>query len=351
MLLRNKNGFCKLAVIEMNEISARTIEGIESALNAGQLDVPLLRKFRTECLGQIRHQLEIVEPALIDRLVDLRPAERRTEPFGQFRPFEIEKEIHFVLKSACRGRVLLLLGLQLPHERVDFGNDARVSPMFEPGMPYNVAVSVDEKRLRKLVDFVQASDLMPWIKIRRQIEIVLFVELMDLRPIVIDADFEHLKLTILEHFMEPLNFGHFLHAACAPGAPEIQKDDFAAEIAELDEPATFILDRKVGCLLADVDHTGIAHIRGLLEDEESGNRTDYQEENNGFYTLAHNPLLYHLRSHFLLPGMHLLFKHFQGNGTLSEHGVMELPDIESGAEFLLRIRPQFPDFQLTHFVA
>src|SRR5215471_20532573 len=128
MLLRNENRFCKLAVTEMNEISARTVEGIKPALNSGQLDVPLLRKFRTECLGQIRHQLEIVEPALIDRLVDLRPAERRTEPFGQFWPFEIEKEIHFVLKSAYRGSVLLL-GLQLPHERVDFGNDALVSPM------------------------------------------------------------------------------------------------------------------------------------------------------------------------------------------------------------------------------
>jgi len=319
-------------------------------LNTRQLDVPLLCKFRTECPGQIRHQLEIIEPALIHRLVDLRPAERRTEPFGQFRPFEIEKESHFVLKSACRGSVLLLL-VQLPHERVDFGNDALVSPMFEPGMPYNVAVPVDEKRLRKLVDLVQASDLMPWIEIRRQCEIVLFVELVDLRPIVIDADLEHLKLAILEHLMEPLNFGHFLDAACAPGAPEIQKDDFSAEIAELDEPATFIFDGKVGCLLADIDNTGIAHIRGLLKDEESGNRAYYKEENNGFYTLAHNPLLYHLQSHFLLPGMDLLLEDFQRNSALPEHDVMELPDIEFGPEFLLRIGPQFPNFQLTHFVA
>src|SRR5262249_53220507 len=155
------------------------------------------------------------------------------------------------------------------------------------------------------------------------IEIVLFVELVDLRPVVINTDLEHFKLAILEHLMQPLNLGHFLDASYAPGAPEIQKDDLAAEIAELDEPATFVLDRKVGCLLADIDHTGIAHIRGLLEDEESGNRTYYQEENNGFYTLAHNRLLYHLRSHFLLPGIHLLFKHFQGNGTLPEDGVVE----------------------------
>src|SRR5215831_493915 len=278
MLLRNENSFCKLAVIEMNQIPAGAIEGIESALNTRQLDVPLLRKFRAECLGQIGHQLEIIEPALIDRLVDLRPAERRTEPFGQFRPFEIEKELHCVLKSAYRRSVLLLRWLQLPHERVDFGNDAGISPMFEPGMPYNVAVPVDEKGLGKLVDLVQASDLVPRIEIRRQYEIVLFVELMDLRPIIIDADFEHLKLAILEHSVEPLNFGHLLDAGRAPGAPEIQKDDFATEIAELDEPPTFILDRKVGCLLADVDNAGIAHIRGLLEDEKSGYRAYYQEE-------------------------------------------------------------------------
>jgi len=351
MLLRNENGFCKLAVTELNEISACTIKGIESALNTRQLDVPLLRKFRAECLGQIGHQLEMIEPALIDRLVDLRPTERRTEPFGQFWPFKIEKKRHFVLKSACRGSVLLLLGLQLPHERVDFGNDARVSPMFEPGMPYNVAVPVDQKSLGKLINLVQASDLMPWIEIRRQIEIVLFVELVDLRPIVIDADLEHLKLAILEHLMEPLNFGHLLDAACAPCSPEIQKDDFAAEIAELDELATFILDGKVGCLLADVDNTGIAHIRGLFEDEESGNRTYYQEENNGFYTLAHNSLLYHLRSHFLLPGMYLLLQDFERNSTLPQHDVMKLPDVESAPQFLLRILPQFLDFQLTDFVA
>src|SRR5262249_13569042 len=222
--------------------------------------------------------------------------------------------------------------------------------MFEPGMPYNVAVPVDEKGLRKLVDLVQASDLVPRIEIRRQCEIVLFVELMDLRPIIVDADFEHLKLAILEHSVEPLNFGHLLDAGRAPSAPEIQKDDFAAEIAALDEPPTFILDRKVGCLLADVDNAGIAHIRGLLEHEESGYRAYYQKENNSFYALAHNRLLYHLRGHFLLPGMPLSVKHSQRNSTLAEHDVMELPDVESGPEFLLRIRPQFPDFQLTHFV-
>src|SRR4051812_49167406 len=94
MLFRYENRFSQFPIAETDEIAARPVNRIEPPLDAWQFDVPLVRQFAASLLRQIRHQSEVVEPALIDRFVDLHRPERRIKPCGQFRPFIIEKEIH-----------------------------------------------------------------------------------------------------------------------------------------------------------------------------------------------------------------------------------------------------------------
>src|SRR5437588_12853731 len=109
---------------------------------------------------------------------------------------------------------------------------------------------------------------MTGIQVRGQIQTVLLIELMDLWPIIINADLEHLKLPAFVGVVESLNFRHFQNATRTPRAPKIQKDDFAAEIAQFNDPAALILDRKIWRLLADINDTRIAGIGGLLNDKK-----------------------------------------------------------------------------------
>src|SRR5215468_3784189 len=149
---------------------------------------------------------------------------------------------------------------------------------------------------------------MSGIEIGRQGEIVVFVELMNLRPVIIDTDFEHLELAALEALIELLNFRHFVNATGTPRAPEIYKNDFAPEVAELDQPAALIFYGKFGRFLSEIDDAGIARVLQLPIDKNTGYQTDYHKKDNRFYSFAHGDLLYHLWPHPLLPGMNLPFQ-------------------------------------------
>src|SRR6266704_4065425 len=94
VLFRNENGLCEFAIVQAYQIPACSVGRIESPVDGRQPDLPLLRQIRTQQLGQILHPLEIFEPPLIDRLVDLRRAKRRIEYFGQLRPFVVEEKFH-----------------------------------------------------------------------------------------------------------------------------------------------------------------------------------------------------------------------------------------------------------------
>src|SRR5262245_2217032 len=82
VLFGNEHSLGQFAVGETYQISPRAVTRIETAMNAGQLDIPLRRKRCAQRLRQIRHQLKIVEPSLIDRLVDLRRTKCGMKEFG-----------------------------------------------------------------------------------------------------------------------------------------------------------------------------------------------------------------------------------------------------------------------------
>src|SRR5215475_12098119 len=134
---------------------------------------------------------------------------------------------------------------------------------------------------------------MSGIEISRQREIVVFVELVNLRPVIINTDFEHLEVAALEVFVELLNFRHFVNAAGTPRAPEIHKYDFTPEIAELDQPAALVFYGEFRRLLSDIDDAGIARVLRLPINKTTGYQTDYRKEDNGFYSFTHSGLLYH----------------------------------------------------------
>src|SRR5215831_17072622 len=101
---------------------------------------------------------------------------------------------------------------------------------------------------------------MSGVEVGRQREIVVFVELMNLRPVIINTDFEHLEFAAFEVFVELLNFRHFVNAARTPRAPEIHKYDFASVIAELDQTAALIFYGEFRRFLSDIDEAGIARV-------------------------------------------------------------------------------------------
>src|SRR5581483_10982787 len=94
MLFRNKDRLRKLAVRKTYKVPARSIGRIKQPMNRRKLDVPFVRQFGPERLREVRHQLEVIKPALIDGFIDLRRAERRMEHLGQLGPFVIEEKIH-----------------------------------------------------------------------------------------------------------------------------------------------------------------------------------------------------------------------------------------------------------------
>ena len=171
---------------------------------------------------------------------------------------------------------------------------------------------------------------MSGVEIGRQGEIVVFVELVNLRPVIVNADFEHLEFAALEVFVKLLNFRHFVNAARTPRSPEIHKYDFAAVIAKLDQPAALIFYGEFGRFLSDIDDAGIARVLCLPIDKTTSYQTDYYKEDNGFYSLAHGDLLYHLCPHLLLPGMNLPFEFIHRHGALTEHDIVKLPYVEPG---------------------
>src|SRR5215471_7019550 len=134
---------------------------------------------------------------------------------------------------------------------------------------------------------------MTGIEIGRQGQIVVFVELVNLRPVIINTDFEHFEFAVLEVFVELLNFRHFVNAAGTPRAPEIHKYNFAPEIAELDQLAALVFYGEFGRLLSDIDDAGIACVLRLPIHKTTGYQTDYHKEDNGFYSFTHSDLLYH----------------------------------------------------------
>src|SRR5262249_17485942 len=152
-------------------------------------------------------------------------------------------------------------------------------------------LTVDKKGLRPLVDLVQSRNLMARIEKGGQRNVVVFVELVDLRPIVIDADRKHLEFPVFERLIESLHFRHFCNTRRTPCAPEIQKYNFAAEIAQLDEFAVPIFDREIRRLLADIDDSRITDVRRFPVDEETGHKTHDHKENDGFEALAHNSII------------------------------------------------------------
>src|SRR5437867_3823129 len=54
---------------------------------------------------------------------------------------------------------------------------------------------------------------------------------------------------------------------------------------------------------------------------------------------------------YLHPRIHLLLKYVEGDCATPEHGVVELPDVESWAELPLGLRPEFTYFEFAHLVA
>src|ERR1051326_354170 len=128
---------------------------------------------------------------------------------------------------------------------------------------------------------------MAGIQIRRQRQIVLFVELIHDVPLIVDADGQHLKLPVLVRFEQGFHLRHFLDARQAPGAPDIQKHDLAAIIAQLDGMALLVLDGKIRSLLSDVDDARFADAADFLVNEIPGHRTHDQKEKDGFQPFAH----------------------------------------------------------------
>src|SRR5581483_10790460 len=100
---------------------------MELPMDTRQLDIPLPGEFGTKPLRQIRHQVKVSEPALINRLIDLRRAKGWMEEAGQLGPLVIEEKFHDEPESVCR--------FYLFHEAVDLGDDARIRPMLVPGVP------------------------------------------------------------------------------------------------------------------------------------------------------------------------------------------------------------------------
>jgi len=181
----------------------------------------------------------------------------------------------------------LLLFLCLANEIFDDGDIAGIGPVLLPGVLHNITVGIDQESLRIFEYLVQVGNLVPRIEESRQRKVVLLVKATHFFPIIVDADGKHLEFPVFVRVKQPFHCGHFFDTGNAPRAPDIQEDDFPAVIAQLNGVTGLILDRKVGCLLANVDDAWFSNPRSLPVDEVTCDETHDQKEDDGFNALTH----------------------------------------------------------------
>src|ERR1051326_1117132 len=96
MFFRNVDGFRHFSILQPDEVTPRSAGRIEASMNGRQLDVPFRGERGAKRLRKIGHQLEIIEPAMINGLVNLRGTKRGPDGFGNLMPFPVEKRFHWV---------------------------------------------------------------------------------------------------------------------------------------------------------------------------------------------------------------------------------------------------------------
>ena len=153
------------------------------------------------------------------------------------------------------------------------------SPRPDDNVP-DMAVLIDQEGLREAGSLVTApADCLCRVEQRRQVQLILGIELLDRLPSRVDTDRQHLEIAVLEGLVQRHHCRHLVDTRLAPGGPEVQEDELAPEVAEMHELAIRIFQFEVGRDGTDRQVSAPAAV-----DCEGGQQADQTEEKNGFHT-------------------------------------------------------------------
>src|SRR5215469_8241178 len=103
------------------------------------------------------------------------------------------------------------------------------------GEEHPLAVAVDDEGRRYRPHPVGLADRHLGIESHREREVVLFDErIHHARPLRVEGDRQDHEPAVLVGAVQPLHARHLLAARIAPGGPEVQEDDLALEVGQLD---------------------------------------------------------------------------------------------------------------------